>query len=83
MMGFEEEPYSMTQATKDDVGDKSGMIAICEEGAASDLFNSNIQRDTRWTESPNRWASRWDNYLKMTGEEIHCFFSTGSLSSTP
>eukprot|EP00747_Dinoflagellata_sp_TGD_P002288 gnl/TRDRNA2_/TRDRNA2_103607_c1_seq1.p1 gnl/TRDRNA2_/TRDRNA2_103607_c1~~gnl/TRDRNA2_/TRDRNA2_103607_c1_seq1.p1 ORF type:complete len:420 (-),score=84.21 gnl/TRDRNA2_/TRDRNA2_103607_c1_seq1:157-1377(-) len=29
--------------------------------------------DVSWTESPIRWASRWDNYLKMAGGQIHWF----------
>merc|ERR1719443_1526128 len=33
-----------------------------------------------WTESPIRWASRWDSYLKMTGTaQIHWFSLLNSL----
>merc|ERR1719373_270470 len=35
--------------------------------------------DVRWTESDIRWASRWDNYLKMTGGRIHWFAILNSL----
>merc|ERR1719394_1180850 len=30
-------------------------------------------------ESPIRWASRWDSYLKMTGGQIHWFAILNSL----
>merc|ERR550537_1806538 len=35
--------------------------------------------DVRWTSSDIRWASRWDNYLKMTGGQIHWFSILNSL----
>merc|ERR1712232_883912 len=72
IVGFEVEPHSMTQATRNDVGDPSGIVAMCEDGAASPLFDLDMHNeivytyDVQWSESPHRWASRWDNYLKMT-----------------
>merc|ERR1719461_2481168 len=35
--------------------------------------------DVVWSESEIRWASRWDNYLKMTGGQIHWFSILNSL----
>merc|ERR550537_237762 len=35
--------------------------------------------DVRWTSSDIRWASRWDNYLKMAGGQIHWFSILNSL----
>merc|ERR1719203_1956805 len=35
--------------------------------------------DVQWAESDVRWASRWDNYLKMTGGQIHWFSILNSL----
>jgi len=35
--------------------------------------------DVRWTESDIRWASRWDNYLKMASGQIHWFSIMNSL----
>jgi len=35
--------------------------------------------DVRWTESPVRWASRWDTYLKINGGQIHWFSIVNSL----
>merc|ERR550525_1812153 len=35
--------------------------------------------DVQWSESQIRWASRWDNYLKMTGGQIHWFSILNSL----
>merc|ERR1719321_2015686 len=32
-----------------------------------------------WTYSDVRWASRWDNYLKMTGGQVHWFSILNSL----
>merc|ERR550537_550565 len=35
--------------------------------------------DVQWVESPVRWALRWDNYLKMSGGQIHWFSILNSL----
>jgi len=35
--------------------------------------------DVIWTPSPVRWASRWDNYLKMSEGQIHWFSIINSL----
>lgn len=78
IVGFEVEPHSITQPK----GDEARM---CEDGVAMPLFDLEINNeiiytyDVRWTESPNRWASRWDNYLKMTGGQIHWFSILNSL----
>lgn len=35
--------------------------------------------DVSWSPSPVRWASRWDNYLKMHSGQIHWFAIINSL----
>ena len=35
--------------------------------------------DVAWAYSDVRWVSRWDNYLKMTGDKIHWFSILNSL----
>merc|ERR1719326_2866340 len=35
--------------------------------------------DVSWTESPVRWASRWDHYLKISGGQIHWYSILNSL----
>merc|ERR1719174_588145 len=46
-------------------------------GIGSELFDIDVHDevyytyDVVWVESAVRWASRWDNYLKMEGGEIH------------
>merc|ERR1719181_1647047 len=61
------------------------MVAMCDESTASPLFDMDVHNDiiytydVRWTESSQRWASRWDNYLKMTGGQIHWFSILNSL----
>lgn len=85
IVGFEVEPMSMTQATRRDPTSPEGLVAMCEEGAASPLFDLDMHKevvftyDVAWTESPQRWASRWDSYLKMTGSQIHWFSILNSL----
>jgi len=85
LVGFEVEPHSMTQATRNDPTDPSGMSASCQEEVAYPVFdldmNSDIvyTYDVTWSESPVRWAYRWDNYLKMAGGQIHWFSILNSL----
>lgn len=74
IVGFEVEPRS--SAGKD-------LEAACSPSAAA--FDLDAQEEilytyaVRWTESPVRWASRWDAYLKMTGGQIHWFAILNSL----
>jgi transmembrane 9 superfamily protein 2/4 len=48
-----------------------------ERDSQPDLFDIDVHDeiwytyDVIWIESDVRWASRWDNYLKMEGGEIH------------
>jgi len=78
IVGFEVEPYSMTQAFKDG-------IVQCQDSVAYPVFDlaSNEEitftYDVQWSQSELRWASRWDNYLKMTGGTIHWFSILNSL----
>merc|ERR1719499_2194909 len=68
----------MTQATKDGV-------TMCQDSVAYPVFDLGTNEeitytyDVQWTESEIRWASRWDNYLKMTGGQIHWFSILNSL----
>merc|ERR1712007_285531 len=58
---------------------------MCEDGVAQPLFDLELNNeiiytyDVRWTSSDVRWASRWDNYLKMAGGQIHWFSILNSL----
>merc|ERR1712232_1380068 len=78
IVGFEVEPRSMTQATR-------GQEILCEDGVAHPVYDLDLNNeiiftyDVRWTWSDVRWASRWDNYLKMTGGQIHWFSILNSL----
>jgi len=82
IVGFEVEPYSMTQAVREG---SSGSTTLCQEYAAFPVFDLQTHDkitftyDVQWTESSIRWASRWDNYLKMTGGQIHWFSILNSL----
>jgi transmembrane 9 superfamily protein 2/4 len=85
IVGFEVEPHSMTQATRNDPSDPNGMVAMCNDEAVVPVFDLDAHSeivytyDVRWQESSIRWASRWDAYLKMTGGQIHWFSILNSL----
>lgn len=78
IVGFEVEPYSMLQ-------NHEGGKVSCPEGSHYPSFELGVHGeitytyDIVWTASPLRWASRWDNYLKMTGGQIHWFSILNSL----
>merc|ERR1712232_6116 len=78
IVGFEVEPRSMTQATR-------GQEILCEDGVAHPVYDLDLNNeiiftyDVRWRESEIRWASRWDNYLKMASGQIHWFSILNSL----
>merc|ERR1719454_957685 len=75
----------MTQATKPDASDPSGLAAMCQDEAVYPVFDLDMHSDivytydVQWSESPVRWAYRWDNYLKMAGGQIHWFSIMNSL----
>ncbi|CAE7735955.1 CFAP45 [Symbiodinium sp. KB8] len=85
IVGFEIEPRSVVQATQADPTKPFGLKAVCQEGADAqlmelDMFNEVIfSYDVTWEYSDVRWVSRWDNYLKMTGGQIHWFSILNSL----
>jgi len=85
IVGFEVEPHSMVQAVRSDPDEPSGLSGMCHEGAATPLYDLDSHTDivftydVQWIESAQRWASRWDNYLKMTGGQIHWFSILNSL----
>jgi len=85
IVGFEIEPRSVVQATQADPTKPGGLKAVCQEGADAqlmelDMFNEVIfSYDVTWEYSEVRWVSRWDNYLKMTGGQIHWFSILNSL----
>jgi len=74
VVGFEVEPRSMIQSVKDEGDDK--LSAECNS-APGELFDLDTHEeitytyDVVWKYSEVRWASRWDNYLKMEGGQIH------------
>ncbi|CAJ1336635.1 unnamed protein product [Effrenium voratum] len=84
IVGFEVEPFSMAQAVKEEGGT---VTASCQEGDAAPIYDLDAHDeltftyDVLWTESDIRWASRFDNYLKMTGGpgQIHWFSILNSL----
>merc|ERR1712050_285174 len=79
----------MTQATRPNPEGASegpeGFTAMCQDYVAYPVFDLGTHDeiiytyDVQWTESSIRWASRWDNYLKMTGGQIHWFSILNSL----
>lgn len=88
VVGFEVEPHSMIQATRANPGASEGdaaFTAMCREGVASPAFDLDQHNeivftyDIMWTESPIRWSTRWDTYLKMAGGQIHWFAILNSV----
>merc|ERR1719321_2273279 len=73
----------MTQATRED--GTGGLIAMCQDDAIYPVFDIDMHEeivftyDVVWSYSHVRWASRWDNYLKMSGGQIHWFSILNSL----
>merc|ERR1719331_1816623 len=86
IVGFEVEPHSMTQATRPDGNREGTFTAMCKEGVASPAFDLDLHKeivftyDVQWIESPIRWSTRWDNYLKMAGGQIHWFAILNSVA---
>jgi len=78
IVGFEIEPYSIAQ-------DESGDGVQCQDSVNYPAFELDQRNsitytyDVAWAESGIRWASRWDNYLMMTGGQIHWFSILNSL----
>jgi len=86
IVAFEVEPHSMTQATTPASGEPSGISAQCKsQQTAYPIFDLDMHSeivytyDVQWTDSPIRWASRWDHYLKMAAGQIHWFSILNSL----
>ncbi|CAE8581692.1 unnamed protein product [Polarella glacialis] len=85
IVGFEVEPHSIVQATRSDPSSPLGSEAICSEEADAKLMDMDLHNeivytyDVTWAYSEMRWVSRWDNYLKMTGGQIHWFSILNSL----
>lgn len=73
IVGFEVEPRSITQSIRDEgAGDFSADCAGSTEQFDIDEHDEIwYTYDVSWVYSDVRWASRWDNYLKMEGGEIH------------
>mmetsp|Transcript_3504 Transcript_3504/g.6697 ORF Transcript_3504/g.6697 Transcript_3504/m.6697 type:complete len:619 (-) Transcript_3504:88-1944(-) len=73
IVGFEVEPRSI------------GTKGSCNENNLANAFDLDqhdeirFSYDVEWTYSPNRWVSRWDNYLKVTAGHIHWFSILNSL----
>lgn len=82
IVGFEVEPHSMTQKTS---GEGKSLSATCQEDSVYPVFDLDMHNeivytyDVQWTPSDLRWASRWDNYLKMASGQIHWFSILNSL----
>jgi len=74
IVGFEVEPGS--------IGSKAPSEACKITSSWFDLDNFEqivYTYEVSWVESPVRWASRWDSYLKMTGGQIHWFAIMNSV----
>lgn len=73
LVGFEVESYSAAPVNKEPVCASGAQVTSV---AAHDLDANDIiifSYDVIWTESPIRWASRWDSYLKIKNNKIHWF----------
>lgn len=84
IVGFEVEPHSMTQRVSSTNNQETNRCRD-QDGSDTPIFDLaahdeiTYTYDVEWTESAQRWASRWDNYLKMTGGQIHWFSILNSL----
>mmetsp|Transcript_59915 Transcript_59915/g.111016 ORF Transcript_59915/g.111016 Transcript_59915/m.111016 type:complete len:612 (+) Transcript_59915:86-1921(+) len=80
VVGFEVQPATVVQNPKSGNG-----LGCKEDGIPNRLFDLEDHEeisytyDVVWTPSEIRWASRWDNYLKMSGGQIHWFSILNSL----
>eukprot|EP00922_Rhytidocystis_sp_ex-Travisia-forbesii_P046299 GHVS01069023.1.p1 GENE.GHVS01069023.1~~GHVS01069023.1.p1 ORF type:complete len:654 (+),score=47.37 GHVS01069023.1:161-2122(+) len=83
VVGFEVTPKSIKH---NQVGRDDEQIFECSEGLMP-LVVEEVQEDelvaftysVNWKESPLRWVSRWDAYLKVVDREIHWFTIINSL----
>jgi len=66
IVGFEVEPKSMKEPVKNQCDDVQP-FRLAENKEITFTYT------VEWQYSPIRWASRWDNYLKMTKGRIHWF----------
>merc|ERR1719327_1226505 len=73
IVGFEVEPYSLDA---EGCGRSGGSTAVFDLDKHDDITYT---YDVVWTESHLRWASRWDNYLRMGNGDIHWFSIVNSL----
>eukprot|EP00746_Dinoflagellata_sp_MGD_P031520 gnl/MRDRNA2_/MRDRNA2_174925_c0_seq1.p1 gnl/MRDRNA2_/MRDRNA2_174925_c0~~gnl/MRDRNA2_/MRDRNA2_174925_c0_seq1.p1 ORF type:complete len:596 (-),score=77.72 gnl/MRDRNA2_/MRDRNA2_174925_c0_seq1:116-1651(-) len=84
IVGFEVQPYSLNQATRKD-GGTGQLVGVCYGERTNEPFDMDqhdeivFTYDVMWTWSELRWASRWDNYLQMTGGQVHWFSILNSL----
>jgi len=92
IVGFEVEPFSIKHEIKGQWDDSHTELKTCplpERDAIIPQRVSNIKDESdktiiwtytvQWQESPIKWASRWDLYLKMTDSQIHWFSITNSI----
>lgn len=79
VVGFEVYPLSILQQSSDgslqcgDMDDPVPRFDLMKENKITYSY------DVVWISSPIRWASRWDNYLKMHEGQIHWFSIVNSL----
>jgi len=83
IVNFEVEPRSITQRISDDGSGQLTGQCMFESNQMFDLekhSDISFTYDVLWMESPVRWASRWDTYLKMpTGGQVHWFSILNSV----
>jgi len=77
IVGFEVEPHSI--AHSDSTLTCKGRLPSLELDKHSEIT---FTYDVHWTWSEIRWASRWDNYLKMVAGKIHWFSILNSFLIT-
>jgi len=95
IVGFEVEPFSVkheVEGSWNPTDMKANKLKTCslQNGVHQGLTplqidpnENNVEiiftYDVNWAESPIKWSSRWDVYLKMTDSQIHWFSIVNSI----
>lgn len=91
IVGFQVEAFSVKHKVLGAWNDAKTKLATCtpaspvgSEARPAQLVTGNSENiiftyDVQWKESPIKWASRWDMYLKMTDGHIHWFAIINSI----
>ena len=94
IVGFEVEPFSVRHEVEGewrDADPRINKLTTCSSasGLSQNARPQSVEPvdkdsivftyDVMWEESPTKWASRWDVYLKMTDPQIHWFSIVNSI----